>query len=69
MIKQIKSYLPQKKKIQILPLNDLWIVLSHRRSIEEGGLWSLTLENYIHTNNLANTNSAALRQLYNTEER
>uniref|UniRef100_A0A3P8VKB1 E3 ubiquitin-protein ligase listerin n=1 Tax=Cynoglossus semilaevis TaxID=244447 RepID=A0A3P8VKB1_CYNSE len=51
----------------LVPMNSLLQIL-YSRSIEEGGLWSLTLENYIHTNNLANTNSAALRQLYNTEE-
>ncbi|XP_022618453.1 E3 ubiquitin-protein ligase listerin [Seriola dumerili] len=33
-------------------------------SVEDGGLWSLTLENYIHTNNLAATGSATVRKLY-----
>uniref|UniRef100_A0A7N6AF49 E3 ubiquitin-protein ligase listerin n=1 Tax=Anabas testudineus TaxID=64144 RepID=A0A7N6AF49_ANATE len=31
------------------PLNILCIMLSPCRSLEDGGLWSLTLENYIHT--------------------
>ncbi|KAM6985180.1 LOW QUALITY PROTEIN: E3 ubiquitin-protein ligase listerin [Aplochiton taeniatus] len=34
------------------------------RSVEEGGLWSLTLEDYIHANNMAATNASALRKLY-----
>lgn len=39
------------------------------RSIEEGGLWSLTLENYIQSNNLAENESATLKKLYNSPER
>nr|XP_046266953.1 E3 ubiquitin-protein ligase listerin isoform X2 [Scatophagus argus] len=46
-----------------VPVKDLLEVL-YSRSVEDGGLWSLTLENYIHTNNLATTKSAALRKLY-----
>ncbi|XP_008290701.1 E3 ubiquitin-protein ligase listerin [Stegastes partitus] len=33
-------------------------------SVTDGGLWSLTLENYIHTNNLADAHRAAVRKLY-----
>ncbi|XP_058483459.1 E3 ubiquitin-protein ligase listerin [Solea solea] len=40
----------------------------YSRSMEDGGLWSLTLENYIHTNNLAATCLAAVRQLYSAVE-
>ncbi|KAA8586931.1 hypothetical protein FQN60_000767 [Etheostoma spectabile] len=40
----------------------------YSRSVEDGGLWSLTLENYIHTNNLANTHSATLRELYGSSD-
>ncbi|XP_051902759.1 E3 ubiquitin-protein ligase listerin isoform X2 [Hippocampus zosterae] len=36
----------------------------YSRSVELGGLWSLTLENYIRTHNLAATHSASLRKLY-----
>lgn len=39
------------------------------RSLEDGGLWSLTLENYIHTNNLAATGNASVRKLYGTAHR
>ncbi|XP_034745446.1 E3 ubiquitin-protein ligase listerin [Etheostoma cragini] len=40
----------------------------YSRSVEDGGLWSLTLENYIHTNNLADTHSATLRELYGSSD-
>ncbi|XP_054611847.1 E3 ubiquitin-protein ligase listerin [Dunckerocampus dactyliophorus] len=36
----------------------------YSRCVELGGLWSLTLENYIHPNNLAYTLSASLSKLY-----
>lgn len=39
------------------------------RSLEDGGLWSLTLENYIHTNSLAATGNASVRKLYGTAHR
>ncbi|XP_029956883.1 E3 ubiquitin-protein ligase listerin isoform X1 [Salarias fasciatus] len=38
----------------------------YSRSVTDGGLWSLTLQNYIHTTNLATAQSAALRKLYGT---
>uniref|UniRef100_A0A8D3BUT7 E3 ubiquitin-protein ligase listerin n=1 Tax=Scophthalmus maximus TaxID=52904 RepID=A0A8D3BUT7_SCOMX len=38
------------------------------RSVEDGGLWSLTLENYISTNNFATTRSATVRKLYGSVE-
>uniref|UniRef100_A0A8C4H2P3 E3 ubiquitin-protein ligase listerin n=1 Tax=Dicentrarchus labrax TaxID=13489 RepID=A0A8C4H2P3_DICLA len=41
----------------------------YSRSVEDGGLWSLTLENYIHTNNLAATRSATVRKLYGSADR
>uniref|UniRef100_A0A8C9Z2U3 E3 ubiquitin-protein ligase listerin n=1 Tax=Sander lucioperca TaxID=283035 RepID=A0A8C9Z2U3_SANLU len=44
------------------------VVLLQCRSVEDGGLWSLTLENYIHTNNLADTHSATLRELYGSSD-
>ncbi|XP_041864209.1 E3 ubiquitin-protein ligase listerin [Melanotaenia boesemani] len=34
------------------------------RSVTDGGLWSLTLENYIQANNLVATQRAAVRELY-----
>lgn len=37
--------------------------------MEDGGLWSLTLQNYIHTNDLAATGSASVRKLYGNVER
>ncbi|XP_035526459.1 E3 ubiquitin-protein ligase listerin [Morone saxatilis] len=40
----------------------------YSRSMEDGGLWSLTLENYIHTNNLAATRSATMRKLYGSAD-
>ncbi|XP_077403469.1 E3 ubiquitin-protein ligase listerin [Vanacampus margaritifer] len=46
---------------------DLLEVL-YSRSVELGGLWSLTLENYISTHNLAATHSASLRKLYDSVE-
>lgn len=40
----------------------------YSRSVEDGGLWSLTLENYISTNNFATTRSATVRKLYGSVE-
>ncbi|KAI3373165.1 hypothetical protein L3Q82_006491 [Scortum barcoo] len=40
----------------------------YSRSVEYGGLWSLTLENYIHTNNLAATHGSTVRKLYNSAD-
>ncbi|XP_034406207.1 E3 ubiquitin-protein ligase listerin [Cyclopterus lumpus] len=50
-----------------VPMKDLLGTL-YSRSVEDGGLWSLTLENYIHTNNLAATHSATLRKLYGSAD-
>ncbi|XP_044078917.1 E3 ubiquitin-protein ligase listerin [Siniperca chuatsi] len=51
-----------------VPKKDLLETL-YSRSVEDGGLWSLTLENYIHTNNLAATHSATVRKLYGSADR
>ncbi|KAM4546387.1 E3 ubiquitin-protein ligase listerin [Fundulus diaphanus] len=40
----------------------------YSRSVTDGGLWSLTLENYIQTNDLAANRRGALRRLYNSAE-
>ncbi|XP_071378047.1 E3 ubiquitin-protein ligase listerin [Centroberyx affinis] len=40
----------------------------YTRSMEEGGLWSLTVENYIQTNNLAATGNATIRKLYRSAD-
>lgn len=45
------------------------VVLLHFRSMEDGGLWSLTLENYIHTNKLAVTHNPTVRKLYGSADR
>lgn len=37
--------------------------------MEDGGLWSLTLENYMHTNNSAAAHGATVRKLYGTADR
>ncbi|XP_075958001.1 E3 ubiquitin-protein ligase listerin [Anarhichas minor] len=50
-----------------VPMKDLLGTL-YSRSVEDGGLWSLTLENYIHTNNLAATHSATVRRLYGSAD-
>lgn len=42
----------------------IMLELLYSRSVMDGGLWSLTLEDYIHTNNLAATDCAAVRELY-----
>ncbi|XP_068600675.1 E3 ubiquitin-protein ligase listerin [Brachionichthys hirsutus] len=47
----------------LVPMNDLLEAL-YSRSMTDGGLWSLTLENYIHTDDLAASCSAAVRTLY-----
>lgn len=54
----LPSLIPMKEGLQTL----------YTRSIEEGGLWSLTLENYIQSNNLAENESATLKKLYNSPE-
>lgn len=50
-----------------VPMKDLLGTL-YSRSVEDGGLWSLTLENYIHSNNLASTHSATVRKLYSSAD-
>ncbi|XP_054482407.1 E3 ubiquitin-protein ligase listerin [Anoplopoma fimbria] len=50
-----------------VPMKDLLMTL-YSRSLEDGGLWSLTLENYIHTNNLAATHSGTVRKLYGSAD-
>lgn len=44
----------------------LFFVLLQFRSVTEGGLWSLALENYIRSNSLE---GAAVRKLYSTVNR
>lgn len=39
------------------------------RSVAEGDLWSLTLEDYIHINKLAETRGGKLRKLYSSADR
>uniref|UniRef100_A0AAQ4R4P0 E3 ubiquitin-protein ligase listerin n=1 Tax=Gasterosteus aculeatus aculeatus TaxID=481459 RepID=A0AAQ4R4P0_GASAC len=50
-----------------VPMKDLLETL-YSRSVEGGGLWSLTLGNYIHTNKLAATHSGTLRTLYGSAD-
>ncbi|XP_029924781.1 E3 ubiquitin-protein ligase listerin [Myripristis murdjan] len=50
-----------------VPVKDLLATL-YTRSVEEGGLWSLTLENYIQTNNLAATDSTTITNLYRSAD-
>ncbi|KAM6907339.1 E3 ubiquitin-protein ligase listerin [Xenentodon cancila] len=40
----------------------------YSKSVMDGGLWSLTLENYIQANNLAATHGTAVRRLYGSAE-
>lgn len=47
----------------LVPLRDLLETL-YTRSLEDGGLWSLTLGNYISTNKLAATHPSTIRGLY-----
>ncbi|TKS82943.1 E3 ubiquitin-protein ligase listerin [Collichthys lucidus] len=51
-----------------VPVIDLLKTL-YSRSVEDGGLWSLTLENYIHSNDLAAAHGAAMRRLYGSADR
>ncbi|XP_073335390.1 E3 ubiquitin-protein ligase listerin [Pagrus major] len=51
----------------LVPMKDLLEKL-YSRSVEDGGLWSLTLENYIFTNNLAATHNATVRRLYGSAD-
>ncbi|KAE8287484.1 E3 ubiquitin-protein ligase listerin [Larimichthys crocea] len=50
-----------------VPVIDLLKML-YSRSVEDGGLWSLTLENYIHSNDLAVAHGAAMRRLYGSAD-
>lgn len=54
----LNSMIPLKEMLQTL----------YSRSIEQGGLWSLALENYIHTQDITSNQSTALKKLYNTAE-
>ncbi|XP_020778547.1 E3 ubiquitin-protein ligase listerin [Boleophthalmus pectinirostris] len=51
----------------VIPVKEMVATL-YSRSIEEGGLWSLALENYIINENLVRNQSAVLKKLYNTAE-
>ncbi|KAK5612984.1 hypothetical protein CRENBAI_003373 [Crenichthys baileyi] len=50
-----------------VPMKSLLETL-YSRSVTDGGLWSLTLENYIQTNNLSATCSGAIRRLYDSAD-
>ncbi|KAM3869223.1 E3 ubiquitin-protein ligase listerin [Diretmus argenteus] len=50
-----------------VPMKNLLEIL-YTRSVEDGGLWSLTLENYIQSNNLAATDDVAIRMLYGSPD-
>ncbi|KAF7206545.1 E3 ubiquitin-protein ligase listerin isoform X2 [Nothobranchius furzeri] len=50
-----------------VPLQSLLESL-YSRSLTDGGLWSLTLDDYISTNNLAATHGAALRRLFGSSD-
>ncbi|XP_032432483.1 E3 ubiquitin-protein ligase listerin [Xiphophorus hellerii] len=50
-----------------VPMKSLLETL-YSRSVTDGGLWTLTLENYIHTNDLAATCSGALKRLYDSAD-
>lgn len=39
------------------------------RSVEDGDLWSLTLENYVHSEKLKANHSATVRNLYGSADR
>ncbi|XP_029704196.1 E3 ubiquitin-protein ligase listerin isoform X2 [Takifugu rubripes] len=51
----------------LLPLEDVLETL-YLRSVAEGDLWSLTLEDYIHVNKLAETRGGKLRKLYSSTD-
>ncbi|XP_069577301.1 E3 ubiquitin-protein ligase listerin [Brachyistius frenatus] len=48
-----------------IPMKTLLETL-YSRAVTDGGLWSLTLDNYIHTNVSAATRCAAVRKLYSS---
>lgn len=54
----LNKMIPYKEMLQTL----------YSRSVGEGGLWSLALENYIQTQDLTANRSAVLKKLYNTAE-
>lgn len=54
----LNRMIPPKEMLQTL----------YSRSIEEGGLWSLALQNYIQSQDIATNQSATLKKLYNTAE-
>lgn len=51
----------------VIPVRDLLQTL-YFRSVEEGGLWSLALENYVQNISMSTNESAALKKLYNIAE-
>ncbi|XP_020495512.2 E3 ubiquitin-protein ligase listerin [Labrus bergylta] len=51
----------------LVPMKELLETI-YLRSVECGGLWSLTLENYIQTNNLAATHTSTVRKLYGSAD-
>ncbi|XP_029375835.1 E3 ubiquitin-protein ligase listerin [Echeneis naucrates] len=50
----LSSHIPMKHLLERL----------YSRSVEEGGLWSLTLKNYIDINSLSTSGNATVRKLY-----
>lgn len=52
---------------RVIPLKEMLQTL-YSRSIEEGGLWSLALENYIQIQDIATNQNASLKKLFNTAE-
>lgn len=59
-------YIKRSNHLKQFPINILCIILLTCRSVEDGGLWSLTLDNYIHTSNYTNKN---VRKLYDSVDR
>lgn len=60
------SYINGINNLKHLLLDIMCIILLPCRSVEDGGLWSLTLENYIHTSNYTSEN---VRKLYDGVDR
>ncbi|XP_042355123.1 E3 ubiquitin-protein ligase listerin [Plectropomus leopardus] len=58
LLERLQNHVTMKDLLQTL----------YSRSVEDGGLWSLTLENYIHTNNLPSTHSTTLRKLHGSAD-
>uniref|UniRef100_A0A667XXH2 E3 ubiquitin-protein ligase listerin n=1 Tax=Myripristis murdjan TaxID=586833 RepID=A0A667XXH2_9TELE len=62
-------YIFPGNNLKVFSFDKLCIISLLYRSVEEGGLWSLTLENYIQTNNLAATDSTTITNLYRSADR